>query len=424
MKYLMIEGQKKKIPPFPHHKEYIYRCKQFFGARGLSTHMTMGRFITVRELITGWRYKCSIPRDLLIDPTSSCNLSCKGCWAASYSKQDSLSYEKLDDILNQAEKLGIMDCLMTGGEPLIRKTDILKLCRKHRKTTFGVFTNATLIDEPFVKEMAEVGNLNVFISIEGTREENDFRRGEGVYDKALHAMDILKAHDIGFAFSACYTSRNYKTIASDEFLDFMRSKGCWFGWLFHYIPVGSDADMSLVCTPEQRAYVQQKIQDYSKRHDYIIIDFWNNGHLAFGCIAAGNGFVHINARGDVEPCAFCHYSDSNIHEKSLVEALRSPFFTAFRKAQPFSHNPLRACPLIDVPEALANVVSAGNAESTHFQSPESAEELAQKSITRSQEWAPIADVLFKKMPIRNQRNFPLFLKYHMFKKKHTDGRRE
>ncbi|HBR32349.1 MAG TPA: radical SAM protein [Clostridiales bacterium] len=423
MKNFTVNGVKTKIPPFPHHKAFIYRCKQFFTAKGLLTHMTMGRFITIKELLCGWRYKCSIPRVLLIDPTSCCNLHCKGCWASDYEKSNLLSYEKMDDILNQSEKLGIRDCLMTGGEPLMCKNVIIKLCEKHRKSTFGVFTNATLIDEVFADEMKRLENLNVFISIEGTKEETDSRRGEGVYEKALNAMKLLKSRDIGFAFSACYHSKNYKTIASDEFLDFMREKGCWFGWLFQYVPVGSDADLSMVCTPQQRAYVQEKISDYCNRHDYTIIDFWNNGHLAFGCIGAGNGFVHINARGDVEPCAFCHYSDSNINETTLLDALRSPFFTAFRKAQPFSDNPLRACPLIDVPDAITKVVKEGFAHSTHMLSPESAEQLADKSRARSEAWKPVAEELFRKMPVKNQRNFPKFLTYHRFKKKCTDGRR-
>ncbi|NPE28705.1 radical SAM protein [Methanococcoides sp. SA1] len=420
----MVNGKKEEIPPFPHHKAYIYRCKQFFLAKRLTTHLTMGNLVTLKELYNGFKNKSSIPRVLLVDPTSDCNLKCKGCWSQDYESGHNISYEKFDDILDQAENLGIMDCLMTGGEPLLRKDDILKLCKKHDKMTFGAFTNATLIDEEFADEMAELGNLNVFISIEGTKEENDFRRGSGVYDKAIRSMDILKSREIAFAFSACYHSKNYKTIASDEFLDHMREKGAWFGWLFQYIPVGSTADTSLVCTAEQRAYVQEKIRDYCVKHDYVIIDFWNNGHLAFGCLAAGVGFVHINAKGDVEPCAFCHYSDSNIHEVSLAEALRSKFFTAFRAAQPFSQNPLRPCPLIDNPQAIIDVVNEGDARSTHLSNPESAEDLAKKSFERAEEWGEKADELFKKMPEHNQKNFPKFLKYLAFKKGITDGRRK
>lgn len=423
MKYLKISGEKKRIPPFPHHKSYVYFSRKFFIAKNIGEHMVMNKFETFKELFHCWRYKAFIPRVLLIDPTSACNLHCKGCWASDYSTQDHLSYEKLDDVITQGEKLGIHTVFMTGGEPLMRKADIIKLCEKHNKTSFAAFTNAILIDETFVEEIARLGNMNVFLSIEGTQEETDFRRGSGVYDKVIAAMDILKSRDIGFAFSACYHSKNYKTIASDEFLDYMREKGCWFGWLFNYVPVGSDADLDLTCSAEQRAYVQQKIADYCIRNEYTIVDFWNNGHLAFGCLAAGNGFVHINSKGDVEPCAFCHYSDSNIHEVTLLEALQSPFFTAFRKAQPFSNNPLRACPMVDVPEGIVDVVKKGNAHSTHFTCPESAEQLAAKTSKRAEEWELKAEELYKNMPLYNQKNFPKFLKFHSFKKKISDARR-
>ena len=347
----------------------------------------------------------------------------KGCWAADYAKGDNLSFEKLDDILTQTERLGILDVQVSGGEPLMRKADLLRLCRKHRKTSFGVFTNATLIDDAFAEELEKVGNLNMYLSIEGTREETDFRRGEGVYDKVVAAMDILHKRNIGFAFSTCYHAKNYKTIASDEFLDDMRARGAWFGWLFNYVPVGKDADLSLVCSPEQRAYVKEKIDEYCVRNKYTIIDFWNNGHTTCGCVAAGTGFLHINAKGDVEPCAFCHYSDCNINDMSLVEALQSPFLTKFRSAQPFSNNPLRACPLIDVPDVIVERINDGGAHSTHYSAPESAEALAEKTKPNAEKWQPVADELLKTLEKRKISNYSATVKFIKFRKKVTDDRR-
>jgi MoaA/NifB/PqqE/SkfB family radical SAM enzyme len=50
-----------------------------------------------------------------------------------------------------------------------------------------------------------------------------------------------------------------------------------------------------------------------------------------GCLAAGKGFVHINAEGDVEPCPFSPYSDTSLKEMPLIEALRSPLLRAIRE---------------------------------------------------------------------------------------------
>jgi MoaA/NifB/PqqE/SkfB family radical SAM enzyme len=347
---------------------------------------------------------------LLIDPTSACNLNCTGCWAADYQNNSNISYEKLDEIFTDATKLGVMDVLMSGGEPLIRKNDILKLCEKHNKLNFGMFTNGTLIDEAFADEMARLGNLNAFVSIEGFKEETDFRRGEGTYDKVISAMEILKSRDIGFGFSVCYHAKNYKTIASDQFLDFVREKGAWFGWLFNYMPIGSDADISLCCTAEQRAYVLHKIEAYRKEHNYTIIDFANSGHKAFGCVAAGSDFAHINANGDLEPCAFCHYSDVNINDTSFLEALQSPFFKRFRNVKPFSKNYLRPCPMMDIPDGLLYVTRTNGVKSTHLNHPETPEQLIEKTRPLAEEWKIKSDELYKHMPQAEKRRFGILSK--------------
>ena len=223
-------------------------------------------------------------------------------------------------------------------------------------------------------------------------------------------MDLLKKHDIGFGFSACYHSGNYHIVASDAFLDFMQEKGAWFGWLFNYLPIGSNADMSLCCSPEQRAYVLRKIADYSARTNYTLIDFANHGHKAFGCVAAGSDFAHINANGDLEPCAFCHYSDVNVNNTSLVEALQSPFFRKFREAKPFSDNLLRPCPLVDVPDAIARLTFDETVHSTHLNCAETGEELANKTRKLSEQWKPLADSLFETMPYNEKRRFGILNK--------------
>ena len=124
------------------------------------------------------------------------------------------------------------------------------------------------------------------------------------------------------------------------------------------------------------------------------LDFWNDGEYAGGCLAGGRRYLHINANGDMEPCAFIHYSDSNIRNKKLLEALQSPLFLAYRRGQPFNENHLRPCPLLDNPGALTEAVQTAGAHSTDLQDPEEVTELSEKCRSAAMAWAPVADALW------------------------------
>lgn len=345
------------------------------------------------------KYDCNIPWIVLMDPTSACNMHCIGCWAAEYGNKYNLSFEDMDSIIEQGKKLGIHAYLMTGGEPLVRKKDIIRLCEKHQDCAFHCFTNGTLIDEEFCNDMYRVGNFIPSISIEGFADENDGRRGEGHFDKVMHAMELLKEHKLLFGTSICYTSKNYKTVTSDEFLDLLISKGVRYTWYFHYMPVGNDASTDLLLTPEQREYMYHRvreIRDWEGGKEIFAIDFQNDGEFVHGCVAGGRCYCHINPIGDVEPCVFIHYSSANIHEKSLIECFQQPLFRAYRDNQPFNSNELRPCPMLENPERLREIVHATGAVSTDLKSPETCDHLCDKCVEYAKEWTPVADKLWSK----------------------------
>ena len=221
------------------------------------------------------RKKCQhqLPCAVLTGPTSKCNLVCAGCLAKDYAKTDSLSFELMDRIICEGKKMATYVYIFSGGEPLMRKKDIIKLCEKHSECYFMAFTNGTLIDEHFALEIARVGNFAPAISIEGFEEMTDFRRGNGTFKKAIHAMDLLRDHGILFGFSATYHRINTNVIASNDFLDLMEKKGCNFGWYFTYMHAGSDAQPDLIVTPEQRAYMYYRIREVRKQRPMFLVDF-------------------------------------------------------------------------------------------------------------------------------------------------------
>ena len=341
------------------------------------------------------KYGCSIPWTILIDPTSACNLHCTGCWAAEYGSRLNLSFETLDSIISQAEELDMHFFLFSGGEPLVRKDDIIRLCEKHSTSVFSAFTNGTLIDEAFADEMLRVKNFVPAISVEGFREATDSRRGQGTYDKVVDAVRILRSRRLPFGYSCCYTSANCRVIGSEEYFDWMIDTGAKFCWLFTYMPVGKGAPTDLMVTSEQRKWMYEQVRTFRKTKAIWSMDFWNDGEYVQGCVAGGRYYLHINANGDAEPCAFIHYSNYNIRDMSLLDVLKSPLFKAYQKGQPFSSNYLRPCPLLDNPERLPEMVDESKAVSTDLAAPEDVHELACKCEEKAAGWKKTADEIWQ-----------------------------
>ena len=339
-------------------------------------------------------YNCNIPWAVLLDPTSACNLRCTGCWAAEYGYKLNLTYEDIDSIIKQANELGCYMIIYTGGEPTVRKDDIFKLCEAHPDTQFLSFTNGTLIDEEFCKEMLRVKNFVPAISLEGFEEANDYRRGQGVYEKVMNAMDLLRQHKLAFGISVCYTSKNMEDVSSDEFMQKVVDQGALFIWYFHYMPVGKGSGTELMVSPEQREKMFHRIRSFRERFPIFAMDFQNDGEFVGGCIAGGRRYLHINARGDVEPCVFIHYSNVNIHDVSLLDALRSPLFQAYHDNQPFNDNMLRPCPMLENPGELERLVKETDAHNTDVQEEETAAELGAKTEPYAKNWKPMAEKIW------------------------------
>lgn len=366
-----------------------------FLERFLGSFIINAAFVSVQERQKQFKREgCRIPWAILMDPTAACNLKCAGCWAAEYPKTANMDLELLGRIISEGKQLGVYMYLYSGGEPLVRKADLLELARKNPDCFFMAFTNGTLVDEEFARECARLGNFTLGMSVEGFEEDTDMRRGKGTYRKVIEAMDLLKAHGVPFGFSACYHRLNTETVGSDAFVDLMVEKGAMFGWYFTYMPLGSDSRADLLVTPDQRAYMYHRVREMRDTKPIFLVDFWNDGEYVGGCVAGGRDYIHINAAGDVEPCAFIHYSNANIRDMSLLDALKQPIFREYQACQPFHENMLRPCPLLDNPEKLREIVARSGAHSTQLLDSEDVETLTAKTEEAARAWAPRAEALW------------------------------
>jgi len=293
-----------------------------------------------KSMKVGKKIGFGLPWFFVISPTAKCNLKCVGCYAFEYQK-NSLPFEVVDRVLNEAKELGIHFITISGGEPFIWP-HLFKILEKHNDMFFQIYTNGTLINEQVAKRLSELGNAAPAISVEGFEKKTDERRGKGTFQKIMKAMDNLKKHGVLFGFSATCTSKSSDVLVSDEFIDFFVKKGCKFGWYFQYIPIGRKPALNLMSSVAQRGHLRERVSEIRNTKPIFIGDFWNDGPYVHGCLAGARpgGYFHINCNGDVEP---------------------------IREAAPYCDNKnlLTPCALIDNPQVARDTVKKYGAKPSY-----------------------------------------------------------
>jgi len=339
---------KPQVQLYQFYRRLLLDSNTNFSDKLLTNLLIQGIFLNIKKKDLAQKEGFHIPVTVLISPTMRCNLSCVGCYAANYTRSDDLEFEVIDRIIQEGKEAGVSFFTILGGEPFIRD-DMFRIYKKHSDVEFLVFTNGTLIDDKVANKLARLGNVLPTLSIEGFEEETDQRRGKRVYKKVIEAMEILKKYKIPFGCSVAVTRKNIKVATSDKFVDMIIENGAAILWYFLYTPIGKDPDLSLMPTPEERLYLKERRGYIRENKPLFVIDFWNDAPYVGGCIAAKE-YIHINHKGDVEPCIFTHFAQVNIKNTSLKEAMNCSFFKEIRKRQPYSDNLYLPCMLIDHPE--------------------------------------------------------------------------
>lgn len=276
-----------------------------------------------------------IPPFLIASITSQCNLHCAGCYSrcneatvdAAPVKQ--LTGDEWNKVFTEAEDLGISFILLAGGEPMLRR-DVIEAAGKHKNILFPIFTNGTYFDEKYFNIMDSNRNLIPIMSIEGKKDVTDARRGTGIYDRLIRNMDECHSRGLIFGASVTVTTENIKEVSSDSFLKELSDRGCKAVIFVEYVPV-TEESKELAPGDEDREYLAGEIARLREEHpEMVYISFPGDEKSSGGCVAAGRGFFHINSHGGAEPCPFSPYSDVNVKDTSLREAMHSPLFTALR----------------------------------------------------------------------------------------------
>jgi len=325
------------------------------------------------------------PNFLVISPGKGCNLQCVGCYADSGPTPEKMDWNVFDRIITECKTLwGKRSFVISGGEPLAYRDHgkgLLDAAEKHGDCFFMFYTNGTLITDKVADRMAEMGNIVPAISVEGWRGRTDERRGRGVYDKVVDAMNRLRERHVLFGLSLTATRYNAEEIFSDQFMDyFFGELKALFGWVFHYMPIGRKYTMELMPSAEQRLWMWQRSWELMRDKGYFLADFWNHGTTCNGCISAGRfsggGYLYIDWNGAVTPCVFVPYTPVNINQVyarggTINDMWADPFFAGIREWQEsYNHgnghpgNLMAPCLIRDHHDVLRRLISVHEPEPT------------------------------------------------------------
>ena len=293
-----------------------------------------------------------VPGFLIASITSACNLHCAGCYSRhNHATVDEapvkqLSNEEWEKIFDEASELGVSFILLAGGEPMMRRK-VIETAGKKKDIIFPIFTNGTYIDEKYFELLDKCRNLVPVLSIEGEQKTTDERRGEGIYETVLKNMECFKAKGLIFGASITMTTENYEEVTSKEYIDKLKEMGCKLIIFIEFVPVTEEASC-LAPGDKERSYVEKAVDDYRSENDDIVLLCFPGDELSMGgCMAAGREFFHINSHGDAEPCPFSPYSDINVKDTSLKEAIRSSLFQRLQDEGVLAETHIGGCVLFE-----------------------------------------------------------------------------
>jgi MoaA/NifB/PqqE/SkfB family radical SAM enzyme len=272
-----------------------------------------------------------VPPIIVYSITERCNLRCKGCYAHALHDhiRPEMSAEKMRETIREGRELGVSFMVLAGGEPLVR-AEVLDTVKEYKDVIFFIFTNGTLINDTMADHLKQMRNVVPILSLEGNRAETDLRRGGGVYQSLMGVIGRLKKRGIFFGTSVTLTRTNIKTVTDERFVRDLNKNGCQLFFFTEYTPIDEGTDEWEV-TDGQRQEMARTAAAYRKKYPALFVNLPDDEKEFGGCLAAGRGFVHISAQGDVEPCVFAPYSDTNLRDSSLKDALLSPFLTTVRE---------------------------------------------------------------------------------------------
>ena len=310
------------------------------------------------------------PLSFELEVTARCNNDCRHCYinlpaGDLEAGRNELSLAEISSIADQAIELGVLWCLITGGEPFLRKdfTDIYIALRR-KGLLVSVFTNACLVTEEHVRLFKKYPPRDIEVTVYGITKETYERvtRRPGSYAAFRRGLDLLLDSGIKVRLKAMALRSNVHELPAiaafcrEHTTDYFR-----FDPLLHLRydqnPQRNADILDERLAPEEIVTIEQgdesRATALAKGCDKLIVPQFADhqcDHL-FHC-GAGNGSFVVSYDGIFRLCADLWHPDCtyDLRRGRLAQAWDElvPRVRDLRSANPEFVNRCRRCPIINL----------------------------------------------------------------------------
>ena len=267
-------------------------------------------------------------RTLIIAITKKCPLNCEHCFEwENLNKEETMSADELIDMVRSYQDYGTTQIMFSGGEPLMRKNDLLEILDSTQPgTDFWIITSGLGLNLENARLLKERGLTGVMVSLDHheAAQHNQFRGNKKAFDWAVSA--VKNSNEVGLvtALSLCATRAYTAPENLSRYMDLAKSLGVSFVQILEAREAGRYKGKDVMLEAHHLKLIDETYLKYNseKRYaSYPIVNSLGYHQRRIGCFGGGNRFFYIDTDGDAHLCPYCVGKSSNAVHNSPEQVI-------------------------------------------------------------------------------------------------------
>lgn len=250
-------------------------------------------------------------RRLLIAITKQCPLNCEHCSEGeTLHDQDRMSYDIMTQKIDKFVDEGVGQLVYSGGEPLSRFDDLIKLIsRYNKKCDQWIYTSAFGLTINKAEQLKAAGLNGAAISLDhhSEFEHNSFRRNDKSYYWVLEGIKNLQQVGIMVSINVCPSKEYIEAGYFQMFIELSKELGVPIVNILEPRAVGNFANKNVELEDAHKEILTEISHKYNFNRKYIeypTVLYPGAYRNSIPC-GGGRSYLLLDYDGQLYPCPFC-----------------------------------------------------------------------------------------------------------------------